>query len=245
VLRPKKALYGLRQAQREWNAPLDVTLKGLGFEQSTHEHAVYGRSHGSARLLVSVYVDDLVITGSNTCEIDRFKHGMKEQFLMSDLGLLSLNLWIEVSQHDGGIKCQSAYAKKILEMVGMLNCNPAATPMETWLKLSRNNTTDEVDATAYRRLIGSLRYLVHTRSDTTFAVEYLSRFMEGPTVEHMGAVKRLLRYITGTLTYGLEYKRGAGERKLVGYSNSNHTGDIDTRKSTSGALFFLGSSLIS
>jgi hypothetical protein len=163
VLRLKKALYGLRQAPRTWNTCLDATLKGLGFEQSAHEHAVYGRGHGSARLLVDVYVDDLVITGSNTGEIDRFKHEMKQQFLMSDLGLLSFYLGIKVRQHDGGIKlCQSTYAKKILMMAGMLNCNPAAIPMETRLKLSRNSTADEVDSTAYRRLIGSLRYLVDT-----------------------------------------------------------------------------------
>jgi hypothetical protein len=140
--------------------------------------------------------------------------------------LASSYLGIKVSQHDGGIKlCQSAYAKKILEMVGMLNCNPTATPMETWLKLSQNSTTDEVNTTAYRRLIGSLRYLVHTRSDITFTVGYLRRFMECPTVEHMGVVKRLLPYIAGTLTYTFKYKCGAGEAKLVGYSDSNHTGE--------------------
>lgn len=78
MLRLNEALYGLHQAPRAWNARLDATLKGLGFEQSAHEHAVYGRGHGSARLLVGVYVDDLVITGSNTGEIDRFKHEIKE-----------------------------------------------------------------------------------------------------------------------------------------------------------------------
>ena len=117
--------------------------------------------------------------------------------------------------------------------------------MEERLKLSRESTAEEVDATAYRRIIGSLRYLVHTRPDLAFSVGYVSRFMERPTVEHMGAVKRLLRYIAGTIDYGLVYPRGSGEAKLVGYTDSDLAGDIDTPKSTSGALFFFGGSLIS
>ena len=103
MLRLKKALYGLRQAPRAWNARLDATLKNLGFEQSAHEHAIYGRGHGGARLLIGVYVDDLVITGSNPADINRFKDEMKAQFLMSDLGLLSFYLGIEVHQNTRGI----------------------------------------------------------------------------------------------------------------------------------------------
>lgn len=117
--------------------------------------------------------------------------------------------------------------------------------MEERLKLSRKSTAKEVDATKYRQIIGSLRYLVHTRPDLAFAVGYVSRFMERPTEEHMAAVKRLLRYIAGTINFGLVYPCGSGEAKLVGYSDSDLAGDIDTRKSTSGALFFLGASPIS
>ncbi|RLN40738.1 hypothetical protein C2845_PM01G40940 [Panicum miliaceum] len=246
VLRLKKALYGLRQAPRAWNVRLDATLKNLGFEQSAHEHAVYGHGHGGARLLIGVYVDDLVITGSNPAEINRFKDEMKAQFLMSDLGLLSFYLGIEMRQNARGIALnQRSYAARILDTSGMKGCNPTSTPMEEWLRLSHESMTEEVDATAYRRIIGSLRYLVHTRPDLALSVGYVSRFMERPTVEHMGAVKRLLCYIADTIDYGLIYPRGLGETKLVGYSDSDLAGDIDTRESTSGALFFLGASLIS
>jgi hypothetical protein len=101
-----------------------------------------------------------------------------------------------------------------------------------------------VDATFYRSIIGSLRYLVHTRPDIAFAVGYLSRFMETPASDHLVAVKHLLRYIAGTLNHGCVYLRGDGE-ELTGFSDSDHAGDKDTRKSTSGVLFFLGSSPIS
>jgi hypothetical protein len=95
VLRLRKALYDLRQAPRAWNAKLDSTLKGMGFWQSPHEAAIYRRGNGGNALLVGVYVDDLVITGTKDAEVAAFKEEMKVTFQMSDLGLLSY-LGIEV-----------------------------------------------------------------------------------------------------------------------------------------------------
>jgi hypothetical protein len=117
--------------------------------------------------------------------------------------------------------------------------------MEEKLKLSRDSTTEEVDATQYRRLVGSLRYLAHTRPDLAFSVGYVSRFMQRPITEHQHAVKRIIRYVAGTLNHGLYYPRCPGEAHLVRYSHSDHVGDIDTSKSTSGILFFFGKCLIS
>jgi hypothetical protein len=96
VLRLSKALYSLRQAPRAWNSKLDDTLKKMNFVQSEHEHAMYRHSHGDDILLVGVYVDDLVITGSSFAAVEEFKKEMKRTFLMSDLGLLSFYLGIEV-----------------------------------------------------------------------------------------------------------------------------------------------------
>jgi hypothetical protein len=115
VLKLHKALYGLRQAPRAWNIKLDCTLKSLGFEKSPLEHAMYKRGHGRDHLLVGIYVEDLLITGADEKEIAKFKQQMKELFKMSDLGLLSYYLGIEVHQKPGEITlCQEAYAKKIL-----------------------------------------------------------------------------------------------------------------------------------
>jgi hypothetical protein len=93
--------------------------------------------------------------------------------------------------------------------------------------------------------VGSLRYLVHTRPDLAFAVGYVSRFMQRLTMEHQQAVKRILRYVEGTTDYGLHYPRCPGAEHFIGYSDSDLAGDIDTSKSTSGTLFFLGKCLIS
>ena len=127
----------------------------------------------------------------------------------------------------------------------MTGCNPCSTPMEPRLKLSKNCTNPPVDATLYRSIVGSLRYLVHTRPDITFAVGYVSRFMEAPTTQHWSAVKHLLRYIAGTRSYRCIFKRGEGELHLTGYNDSDMAGDADDRKSTSGAIFFLDASPVS
>ena len=183
------------------------------------------------------------ITGSNPREIERFKAEMKAKFKMSDLGLLSY-LGIEVNQEKDKITLsQSAYAAKILIAGGMQGCNPCTVLMEPRFKLSKDSSAPATDATLYRSIVGSLRYLTHTRPDISFAVGYVSRFMEAPTTEHFAAVKRILRYLAGTLSYGLHYKKGEEKKntKLVGYTDSDMAGDIDTCKSTSGCIVFLGS----
>jgi hypothetical protein len=140
VLHLRKALYGLRQAPRAWNAKLDSTLKGMGFGQSPHEAAIYRRGNGGNALLVGVYVDDLVITGTMDAEVTTFKEEMKATFQMSDLGLFSFYLGIEVHQSNSGITLrQTVYAKRVVELAGLTDCNSALTPMEQRLKLSRDS----------------------------------------------------------------------------------------------------------
>ena len=168
---------------------------------------------------------------------------MMNTFRMSDLGLLSYYLVLEVTQGAHGITlCQGAYAIKILEKAGLVACNPSTTPMEMKLKLLKEGSTPSVDATEYRSLIGSLRYLCNSRPDLAYAVGYLSRFMEAPRQEHLAAVKCVLRYVAGTLHWGLHYhpgRKNEGTPKLVGYSDSDLAGDVNDQKSTSGLIFFL------
>lgn len=160
---------------------------------------------------------------------------------MTDLGLLSYCLGIKVKQSEDGITlCQSGYATRILEKMGMKRCNAAHISMEPRLKLSKDSQSDTVDHTEYRSVVGSLRYLMHTRPDLNYSVGFVSRFMEKPTKEHMMAIKHILRYVQGTINLGCNYRRLSSKPSLLGYYDSDHAGNIDDRKSTTGMLYYFG-----
>jgi hypothetical protein len=222
-------------------------LHDLCFTKCKTEHGLYTRAKNRVRLVVGVYVDDLVILGERDKEVNQFKGEMKWVFRMNDLGPLSHYLGIEVKQGTHIIQVsQSGYAMKLLEKADMGSCNPCATPMEAKLKLSKESDSGSVDAIAYCSLIDSLRYLLHTRPDLTYSICYLSRFMESPKFENLTVVKRILWYVAGTPDYGLLYPRGnGGGLHILGYNDSDMVGDIDDCKSTSGVVFFLGDGVVS
>jgi hypothetical protein len=245
VLKLHKALYGLRQAPRAWNIKLDKSLKSLKFTKCPSEPAVYTRGTGKNAVVIGVYVDDLIVTGSEPAEIQKFKKEMTTQFEMSDLGLLSYYLGIEVDQQQDFIAIkQTSYARKILNQFGIGDCNPTKIPMNPGLRLHEDKSGEPVDETEYRKMVGCLRYLLHTRPDMAFSVGVVSRFMKRPTVMHMQAIKQILRYLKGTTEMGLVYTQHGGEEVLVGYTDSDHSGDPVGRKSTSGMAFYLNGNLI-
>ena len=217
----------------------------MGFDKCPYEHAVYTKREGNKFLIVGVYVDDLLITGSSIRNIQKFKDQMRSEFDMSDLGKLSYYLGIEVEQRRGSIELkQTGCAKRLLEKAGMLESNSTKYPMEPKIQLSKDATGKAVDSTLFKSLVEGLRYLVHTRPDISYAVGIVSRFMERPTVQHLNAVKRILCYVNGTLDHGLVYTKNSGSHLLSGYSDSDLGGDVDDRKSTSGMAFYLSESLI-
>lgn len=113
--------------------------------------------------------------------------------------------------------------------------------MEPRIKLSKVTDSPPVDATLYRSVIGSLRYLVNTRPDLAYSVGVMSHYMEAPTSAHMIAVKQILRYVCGTINHGCYYvRKKAPTSSLIGYSDSDLAGDVDDRKSTTGVIYFLG-----
>jgi hypothetical protein len=163
---------------------------------------------------------------------------------MSDLGLLSYYLGMEVKQKPRAITvCQSSYAKKIIEMCGMKGCNPVDTPMEQHVKFLPGKPESVINATKFRSVVGSMRYLVNTRPDRAYSIGMVSRFMESPNAKHWSAIKRNIRYIAGTTDLGCKYVKGENS-ELLGYSDSEHAGDLEKRKSTTGIVFFLGQNLI-
>ncbi|KAL1219424.1 Retrovirus-related Pol polyprotein from transposon RE1 [Cardamine amara subsp. amara] len=163
---------------------------------------------------------------------------MATKFEMSDLGRLTYYLGIEVHQHKDGITLtQERYASKILEEAGMNECNASQVPMDQSVRLSKNTKECCINETDYRRSIGCLRYLLHTRPDLSYNVGILSRYMQEPKESHGTALKQVLRYLQGTLSHGHVFK-GSNGAGLVGYSDSSHNVDEDDGKSIIGHVFY-------
>lgn len=159
--------------------------------------------------------------------------------------MLSYYLGIEVNQSKDGILIQQTnYAEKLLKVAGMQECNETHIPMDPGLKLGKMEGGISVDPAEYRKYIGSLRYLTHTRPDLMYPVGYLSRFMQDPKDFHMKAVKQVLRYLRGTRTYGVRYKSGI-KAGLIGYSDSDYSNCDGDRKDTTGHVFYFNDSPVS
>ena len=195
-------------------------------------------------LVVVVYVDDLLVTESSLTSINDFKKDMASKFEMSDLGMLTYYLGVEVHQFDGGIALkQNTYALKSLEDSGMSECNLTHVPMEFNLKLSKSQEEKSVDESEYRRHIGCLRYMLHTRPDLSFSVGVISRYMQEPNESHGADLKHILRYLRGTFSFGIVFTHSA-KMEVIGYSDSSHNVDNDYGKSTTGHVFYLNESPI-
>ncbi|KAK8916713.1 hypothetical protein KSP39_PZI022778 [Platanthera zijinensis] len=245
VYKLNKALYGLKQAPRAWNQKIDTYLTTNGYNRSQNDPALYiKRFTPSHFLILCLYVDDLIFIGSTQEIVKEFKQTMKKEYEMSDLGLMKFFLGFQINQKPRRIFInQKSYIEKVLEKYGMKECKPAQTPMATGTKLLKNGVFQPANEANYRSLIGSLIYITNTRPDVEYAVSILSRFLSKPSAEHLTAAKRVLRYLKGTLHYGLLYEEEAST-DLTGFSDSDWGGDSEDRKSTSGYVFMLGSKAV-
>ncbi|XP_007014182.2 PREDICTED: uncharacterized mitochondrial protein AtMg00810 [Theobroma cacao] len=246
VYRLHKALYGLKQAPRAWYSKIDPFLMNHDFQRSPNEVTLYVlKKTDQPPLILSLYVDDLLITGGNSTQINRLKLLLEKEFSMSDLELMSYFLGIEVKQEDDGILlCQQKYVKEVLKRFKMTHCKAVSTPMAMNEKLSLHDGVRLENPSEYRSLIGCLLYIYVTRPEIMHTVSFLSRFMQQPCQSHAIAAKRVLRYLNGTITFGLKFTR-CGEIKLMGYSDAEWAGSVDDAKSTSGYVFSIGNGVFS
>ncbi|KAH9678769.1 hypothetical protein KPL71_025858 [Citrus sinensis] len=195
----KKALYGLKQAPRAWYSRIDEYLRNLGFVRSLSESTLYVKHIGADILIISLDVDDLLVTGNKKCVVEEFKQEMMEIFEMTDLGLMAFFLGMEIKQNENEVFiCQKKYAREILKKFKLEECKEMSTPMNSKEKLCKEDGTEKVDQAYFRSLIGCLMYLTATRPDILNAVSILSRFMHCASEWHLKAAKRVLRYVKGT-----------------------------------------------
>ena len=145
---------------------------------------------------------------------------------------------------DGISISQRKYAQEVLARFNMSQCNAVHNPVVPGFKIMKDEGGVEVDSTMFKRIVGSLMYLTATRPDMMYVVSLISRFMERPTELHFNAAKRVLRYLKGTMSFGLFYRKGE-KQELIGYTDSDYAGDQDDRKNTSGYVFMLSSGAVS
>lgn len=244
VCRVLKSLYGLKQAPRNWNKVINDWLLSYGLTPSKVDPCVYVMvSRCGNLLLVVLYVDDLIIAGSNRAMMDAFKKAISTRFSMKDLGALKWILGVEVRRNRQlrTIEIsQAAYIDKVLERFGMEHSNPVGTPAEGRLVRDSDGVVDH----EFMSLVGSLLYAAMvTRPDIAFAVQRLGRHLQAAGDAHWMAAKRVLRYLKGTRHLGIKYTSSSDE--LVCFCDADYGEDQDTRRSTTAYVFMLSGGAVS
>lgn len=221
VYKLNKALYGLKQAPRAWFSRIESYFRKEGFGKEDCEQNLFTKVNKQGKhLIISLYVDDLIYTGDDENMMVEFKESMIKEFDMIDLGKMKYFLGIEVFQFDGGIFIsQAKYVIEVLRRFGMEHSNSVENPMVPGLKISKDENGIEMDGSFFKQLIGSMMYLTTTRPNIMYAVSLLSRYMSRPTKVHHSAAKRILRYLQGTTTFGILYRRG-GSHELIGFTTT-------------------------
>ncbi|GJV29938.1 retrovirus-related pol polyprotein from transposon TNT 1-94 [Tanacetum coccineum] len=210
----KKALYGLKQAPRAWYDMLSSFLISQHFSKGAVDPTLFTRKARNDLLLVQIYVDDIIFASTNIALCNEFTNQMTTKFKMSMMGQMSFFLGLQISQ------------------------SPRDTPLVEKNKLDEDIQGIPVDATLYHGMIGSLMYLTSSRPDLIYAVCLCARYQEKPTEKHLNAVKRIFRYLKGTINMGIWYSKDT-DMSLTAYADADHAGCQDTRRSTSGSAQFL------
>ncbi|XP_042983356.1 uncharacterized protein LOC122312767, partial [Carya illinoinensis] len=245
VFKLTKALYGLKQAPRAWYERLSGFLIEKGFSRGKIDTTLFIKYENDDILLIQIYVDDIIFgaTNENMCQV--FAKTMQEEFEMSMMGELTFFLGLQIKQAKSGTFInQSKYIKELLKKFGMENAKEIGTPMSPSTKLDKDESGKPVDSKIYRGMIGSLLYLTASRPDIMFSVCLCARFQSSPKESHLIAVKRILRYLSGTINLGLWYPKHTSF-DLISYTDADYAGCKIDRKSTSGACHFLGHALVS
>jgi hypothetical protein len=244
VYKLKKTLYGLKWAPRAWYERLTTYLLAKGFTRGQADRTLFIRQQGTHKLIAQIYVDDIIFGATLDSLAHEFSEEMKQEFEMSMIGELNYFLDLQVKQTTEGIFIsQSKYAKDLVKWFGLDGKGRARTPMSTSVKISSDLAGKSVNPSLYRSMIGSLLYLTASRPDIAFSVGVCARFQANPKESHLTAVKRIIRYVNDTLSYGIWYSR---ETNLVvaGYSDADWAGNADDRKSTLGGCFYVGNNLV-
>ncbi|KAK8710039.1 hypothetical protein V6N13_145383 [Hibiscus sabdariffa] len=244
VCKLNRSLYGLKQSPRAWFEKFTTVILQHGFSQSLTDHTLFFKmDENGQRTILLVYVDDIILTGDDTKEIVHIKGVLRQMFETKDLGQLRYFLGMEVARSKAGIVInQRKYVLDLLKDTGLLGCKPVDTPMDANISFNPTSTPC-ANKERFQNIVGKLLYLSHTRPDITFAVNVLSQHMHQPSVEHMQATLRVLKYLKGTPGHGLIFRKSL-DRSVKLYTDSSWAGSLTHRRSTSGYCSFLWGNMV-
>ncbi|KAM6582045.1 hypothetical protein CsatB_009047 [Cannabis sativa] len=244
VCKLQKALYGLKQAPRAWFAKLSSALLSLGFTHAKSDTSLFIRNLSQHTTYLLVYVDDIIVIGSHAKEVSTLISNLSSLFALKDLGNLHYFLGVQITKTDNGLHlCQTKYIQDLLNRTKMQGAKSSNTPMTSGLKLSHFGSDHVLDSTLYRSVVGALQYATITRPDIAFSVNKVSQFMQNPLESHWIAVKRILRYLAGTLDYGLHLQRSTNY-DITAFCDADWASDPDDRRSTTGYCVLFGNNLV-
>jgi hypothetical protein len=265
VFKLKKYLYGLKQAPRAWYYRMDKYFQNKGFKRGTVDNNLYIKIESDDFVIVLVYVDDIIFGSNNASLVQWFSFSMQSEFEMSMIGELcnnaSLVQWFSFSMQsefemsmigklsffnglqithrsEGLILSQEKYLIEMLKRFQMEDSKPMSTPMVSGCKLIKNDDSPDVEQSSYRSMIGSLLYITSSHTYIMHVVGMVGRYHAAPKKSHLLAIKRIFRYLKGTMDYGLWYPRNQNLQLLV-YSDADWDNCVDERKITSGGALFL------
>ena len=216
----------------------------IGFTSSLSDTSLFVYHHNSETAYLLLYVDDIILSASSQTLLDHIITLLRSEFSMTHLGTLHHFSGIAVLRDSSGLSLsQCQYTLDLLNRAGMLDCQSSRTPVDTSFKLSADGQPFH-DPTLYCSLTETLQYLTITRPEISFVVQQACLHMHDPRLPHYNHVKRVLRYLKGTLDHGLHINKST-PHSLTAYSDADWAGCPDTRRSTSRFCVFLGNNLIS
>jgi hypothetical protein len=248
-LKLMRSLYGLKQAPRNWNKQIVDHIVSMGFKQSVLDNCLFVKTDGDETYLISLYVDDILIAGSDLSKIEEIKSEFTSRYEMKDLGELNYYLGMKVTRTADYIQLdQQRYTLDILlkydHLLKEFGNKNYATPMEKDLKLRKSEAEsmsdsqrEYVERFPYQNIVGALLYLsINTRPDISYAVGVLARFSKNPNYRACKALLRVLIYLRGTAERGIRYT--GDDLRVYAYSDADWAGDLDSRRSTTGYVVY-------